>query len=76
MPISPNVPISRKMPNIAEFVEISITNYNVGVINDVIFQIEFPKLTLFSVYFIGFGGVINFTHFGDSLHSNLLFNAL
>ena len=41
-PISANVPISPKIPNIF-FVETSTTNYFVGVTNDVIFKILFPK---------------------------------
>jgi hypothetical protein len=60
VPISPN------------FFEIYLTNYLVGVIKDVIFRIEFPKSTFFNFYLIAFGGVFNFTNFGDSLHSNLL----
>jgi hypothetical protein len=41
--------------NIAEFF---ITNYFVGVMNDVIFKIEFLKFTLFNFHFIAFGGVL------------------
>jgi hypothetical protein len=54
------------------FSEIYITNYFVGVMNDVILMIEFYKFTLFNFYLIAFGGVLNSTHFGDSLNSNLL----
>ena len=71
-----SVPISPKMPNIADFFEISITNYFVGVTNDLIFKIEFLKFTLFNFYLIAFCGVINSTHFGDSLHLNILENTL
>jgi hypothetical protein len=38
------------------FFEISVTNYFVGVKNDVIFKIESPKFTLFSFCYIAFGG--------------------
>jgi hypothetical protein len=60
MPISPN------------FLEIYPTNYFMGVMNDVIFSIELPKSTFFKFYLISFGEVFNSTHFGDSIHSNLL----
>jgi hypothetical protein len=72
VPISPNVPISPKMPNIAEFFEINNANYFVGVMNDVILMIEFPKFTLYNLNSIAFGGVLNSTNYGESLHSNLL----
>ena len=45
-----------------------------GVINEVIFKIEFPKLTLSIFYLIAFGRVLNSMHFGDSLNSNVLKN--
>jgi hypothetical protein len=54
------------------FFEIYITNYFVGVRNDVIIMIEFPKFTPFNFNLIAFGRVLNSTHFGDSLHSNPL----
>jgi hypothetical protein len=60
------VPISPK------FFEIYIKNYFKGVINDVILKIDFPKFTLFNFNLTAFGGVLNSTHFGASLHSNLL----
>ena len=64
VPTSLNVPIS---PN---FIQIFITNYFVGVINDVNLMIQFLKFILFNYYLIAFGGVLNSTHFGDSLNSN------
>jgi hypothetical protein len=37
-----------------------------GVMNDVILMIEFPKFTIFNFYLIAFGGVLNSTDFGYS----------
>jgi hypothetical protein len=62
--------ISRKSPNKTN--AISCTNYIVGVINDVIFKIEFPKFTLLNFYLIGLGGEVHSTYFGGSIHSILL----
>ena len=53
VPISPN------------FFEIYIINYFVGVLNDVMLMIEFPKFTLSNFNLIASGGVLNSTHFGD-----------
>jgi hypothetical protein len=39
-------------------------------------MIEFLKSTFFNLYLIAMGEVINSTHFGDSLHSNILWNSL
>ena len=58
-------PISQNFPKSQIFFDISMTNYFVGVTNDVIFNIEFPKLTLSNLYSIAFCGVINSTYFGD-----------
>ena len=44
--------------------------------NDVNFKIDFPKFSLFNFYLIGFGGVFNFTHFGDLFDTNLLWKSL
>jgi hypothetical protein len=52
---------SPKSPNIFE---INISNHFFGVMNDVIFRIDFPKSSLFNFYLIAFGGLLNFTHFG------------
>ena len=70
-PISPNFPKSPKktyaisrflakilpVPISPNFFEIYITNYFVGVMNDVILMIEFLKITLFKFDLIAFGGV-------------------
>jgi hypothetical protein len=66
VPIPPNVPIS---PNV---LKIYIKNNFVGVMNDVILMIEFLKFTLSNFNLIAFDGVLNYTHFGYLLHSNLL----
>ena len=45
----------RHCPISAKFYKIFITNYLVGVMNDVILMIEFSKFTLFNFYFIALG---------------------
>ena len=52
--------------------EIYITNYFVGVMDDVILMTLFLKLTLFNFNLIAFGEVLNYTHFSDLLPSNKL----
>jgi hypothetical protein len=54
-----SVSISSNEPISLNFFEISITNYFLAVMNDVIFKIEFPKFTLFNFYLIAFGGELN-----------------
>jgi hypothetical protein len=65
VPISTNVPIPPKI------LKIYITNYFVGVINNVILMIEFLKFSFFKLNLIAFGEVLNSTHFCDSLDSYL-----
>jgi hypothetical protein len=60
------VPIYRRMCQYCRFFfEISIGNHFVGVMNGVIFEIEFPRFTIFCFYLVAFGGVVNSTHFRD-----------
>jgi hypothetical protein len=73
LPKSPKKPTQFHDVQIWYFQCQSITNYFVGVMNDVIFKIEFLKFTLFIIFSNEFGRVLNSTHFGDTLHSNLLF---
>ena len=68
LPITANLRIS------SNFLEIRTTNYFVGVMNDFIFDFEFPKFTLLNFYYIAFGGELDSKFFGDSIHSNLLLN--
>jgi hypothetical protein len=63
MPISPNVPISPKLPN---FFEIYLSNYFLSVMNDVIYKIDLRKSSLFNLNLIAFGRVLNSTHFVES----------
>ena len=70
VPISPNLPITPNLPISPNFLEIYISNYFVRVI----FRIDFPKSSSLNLLLIAFGRVFNYTHFGDVLHTNLLWN--
>ena len=60
----------QKCPISPNFSEISITNYLVGVMNDVIYKIKIPELTIIMFYLIAFREVLRiwwFTSFEPTI---------